>query len=129
MVGLGVYELYLNGQKQGDEVLLPGLCDFDTWIQYQTYELALVPGENQIEIALGDGWYKGWYGLRQKSENYGDRLAAIAELHITYEDGGKEVICTDTSWGHGRAGLCTAVFIRAKSTTQHWIQVRYSEQK
>ncbi len=99
MVGLGVYELYLNGQKQGDEVLLPGLCDFDTWIQYQTYELALVPGENQIEIALGDGWYKGWYGLRQKSENYGDRLAAIAELHITYEDGGKEVICTDTSWG------------------------------
>lgn len=98
MVGLGVYELYLNGQKQGDEVLLPGLCDFDTWIQYQTYEIELLEGENQIEVVLGDGWYKGWYGLRQCQENYGDRLAAIAELHITYEDGTTEMICTDTSW-------------------------------
>ena len=98
MVGLGVYELYLNGQKQGDEVLLPGLCDFDTWIQYQTYEMELAQGRNHIEIVLGDGWYKGWYGLRQTSENYGDRLAAIAELHITYEDGTQEIICTDSAW-------------------------------
>lgn len=98
MVGLGVYELYLNGRKQGDEVLLPGLCDFDTWIQYQTYEMELAQGRNHIEIVLGDGWYKGWYGLRQTSENYGDRLAAIAELHITYEDGTEEIICTDSAW-------------------------------
>lgn len=98
MVGLGVYELYLNGEKQGDEVLLPGLCDFDTWIQYQTYEMKLIEGKNHIEIVLGDGWYKGWYGLRKTSENYGDRLAAIAELHITYEDNTEEIICTDPSW-------------------------------
>ena len=29
MVGLGLYELYLNGKKQGDECLLPGFCDYD----------------------------------------------------------------------------------------------------
>lgn len=98
LVGLGVYEFYLNGEKQGEEVLLPGLCDFDTWIPYQTYEAALSEGENRIEIVLGDGWYKGWYGLRKKAENYGDRLAAIGELHITYEDGTEEVIGTDPSW-------------------------------
>lgn len=98
MAGLGVYELYLNGQKQGDEVLLPGLCDFDTWIPYQTYEMELQEGKNQIEVVLGDGWYKGWYGLRKTSENYGSRLAAIAELHITYDDGTTETICTDPSW-------------------------------
>lgn len=98
MVGLGLYELYVNGEKQGDEVLLPGFCDYDTWIPYQTFDVPVTQGENQIEIMLGDGWYKGWYGLRQTEENYGDRLACIAELHIWYEDGTKQVIPTDLSW-------------------------------
>lgn len=98
MTGLGVYELYLNGEKQGDECLLPGFCDYDTWIQYQTFEVELSRGENKIEVVLGDGWYKGWYGLKQTKENYGDRLACIGELHITYEDGTSEVIGTDATW-------------------------------
>ena len=98
VTGLGLYELYLNGEKQGDECLLPGFCDYDTWIQYQTYEMNLRAGENEIELLLGDGWYKGWYGLRQTQENYGDRLACIGEQHITYEDGTSEVIATDTTW-------------------------------
>lgn len=89
MVGLGVYELYLNGQKQGDEVLLPGLCDFDTWIQYQTYELALVPGENQIEIALGDGWYKGWYGLRQNPKTMATALLPLQSFILLMRTAGR----------------------------------------
>lgn len=98
MTGLGLYELYINGVKQGDECLLPGYCDFDTWIQYQTYELKLEQGENKIEVLLGDGWYKGWFGLRKDHENYGDRLACIGELHLQYEDGTEETILTDTGW-------------------------------
>ena len=97
-VGLGLYELYLNGQKQGDECLLPGYCDYDTWIQYQTYELDLQTGENKIEILLADGWYKGWFGLNKKEENYGDRLACIGEIYIEYEDGTTEKVLTDTTW-------------------------------
>ena len=69
MVGLGVYELYLNGEKQGDECLLPGFCAYDHWIQYQTFDLPLKQGVNRLELALGDGWYKGSYGLRQRYEN------------------------------------------------------------
>lgn len=98
LTGLGLYELYVNGEKQGEECLLPGFCDYDTWIQYQTFEVTLRPGENEIEVFLGDGWYKGWYGLRKTEENYGDRLACIGEIHISYEDGTKEVIATDTTW-------------------------------
>lgn len=98
MTGLGLYELYINGEKQGDECLLPGFCDYDTWIQYQTYEVNLCSGNNHIEVLLGDGWYKGWYGLRKTEENYGGRLACIGELHISYKDGTKEVIPTDTTW-------------------------------
>ncbi len=97
-VGLGVYELYLNGEKQGNEFLLPGLHAYDSWIQYQTYDLALQQGENHIEFLLGNGWYKGLYGLALEENNYGDRLACIGEIAIWYEDGGFEVIGTDTCW-------------------------------
>ena len=97
-VGLGLYEFYVNGEKQGEECLLPGFCDYDSWIQYQTYELSLKNGKNRVELLLGDGWYKGRYGMRVKYENYGDRLAALAEIHVWYEDGTEEVFGTDESW-------------------------------
>ncbi|MCI8416328.1 MAG: family 78 glycoside hydrolase catalytic domain [Lachnospiraceae bacterium] len=98
LVGLGVYELYLNGKKQGEECLLPGFCDYDTWIPYQTFELDLPCGENEIQVLLGDGWYKGWFGLRKTRENYGDRLACIGELHIRYGDGTSQIVATDLTW-------------------------------
>ncbi len=98
VTGLGLYELYVNGRKQGDECLLPGFCDYDSWIQYQTFELQLRAGTNRVELALGDGWYKGDYGLRKNPENYGDRLAALAEIYVWYEDGTQQVFGTDESW-------------------------------
>ncbi|MCF0133716.1 MAG: family 78 glycoside hydrolase catalytic domain [Blautia sp.] len=98
ILGLGLYELYLNGDRQGEECLLPGFHDYDSWLQYQTFELDLKEGENLVEVMLGDGWYKGDFGLRIRKENYGDRLALIAEIHITYEDGTVEKVVTDTSW-------------------------------
>ena len=98
MTGLGAYEFYLNGEKQGEECLLPGFHAYDSWLQYQTFDISLRDGTNRVEIVLGDGWYKGNYGLIKRYENYGDALAAIAELHIWYEDGAHEVIGTDTAW-------------------------------
>ncbi len=98
VTGLGVYEFYLDGIRRTNECLLPGYCDYDTWIQYQTYITELGEGSHRIEIVLGDGWYKGNFGLRIRQENYGDRLAALAELHIWYKDGTKEVIVTDETW-------------------------------
>ena len=105
MVGLGLYELYLNSEKQGDECLLPGFCAYDSWIQYQTFPLELKMGENRLEIALGDGWYKGNFGLVKRSENYGDRLAALAEIHIWYSDGTEVVLGTDETWKARRSRI------------------------
>ncbi len=105
LVGLGLYELRVNGAKQGDECLLPGFCDYDDWIQYQTFDLPLTRGDNLVELVLGDGWYKGNYGLIKRYENYGDRLAAIAEIHILYEDGTEETVVTDERWQARRSPI------------------------
>jgi len=108
MTGLGLYELYLNGEKQGEECLLPGFNDYSTWIQYQTFELSVAQGHCRIEILLGDGWYKGNYGLTVKYENYGNWLACIGELVLDYEDGSRETIVTDTGWKARRSTIVSS---------------------
>lgn len=98
MLGLGVYELWLNGEKVGDEFLLPGLHAYDSWLQYQTFELELQRGENLLEVLLGNGWYKGPYGLKSSLPRFGTEFGVIAEIDICYEDGSRERILTDETW-------------------------------
>lgn len=98
MVGLGAYELFVNGEKTGDEYLLPGLHVYDSWLQYQTFAINLHKGENVLEVLLGNGWYQGSYGLKPAEPCYGRQFCVIAELHILYADGTKEIIGTDESW-------------------------------
>lgn len=96
LCGLGVYELYLNGDKVGEEYLTPNCNAYDMWLQAQTYDVTrALAAHNRLEVWLGDGWYKGRFGFDGKSrEIYGDRFALIAELHVTYADGSKEVFVT-----------------------------------
>ena len=97
--GVGMFELYLNGSKAGEEYLAPYLTNYETRIQVMTYALdGLQEGMNKIEMLLGRGWYMGLFGLDLKRDHYGSRMAAIGEIHIEYEDGATEVICTDGSW-------------------------------
>lgn len=97
-LGLGVYEAWLNGRRVGDEVLLPGLHAYDGYQQTQTLALEPVQGENTMAFLLGDGWYKGRYGLKRSAPRYGTDYALIAELRLTYEDGTEELITTDERW-------------------------------
>lgn len=96
---LGVYEIKINGEKVGDTFFAPGWTNYKKRLQYQTYAIdELQSGENKIEIAVGNGWYKGIFGFTCTPNHYGDRVAALAEIHITYKDGTKEIIVTDESW-------------------------------
>jgi alpha-L-rhamnosidase len=97
-----VYELYLNGEKQGDECLLPGIHAYEKWLQYQTFALDLKPGDNAVEIRLGNGWYKGRYSIARQKANPDAAFSCIAEIRIQYEDGGEDVIGTDGSWRAAR---------------------------
>lgn len=112
--GLGLYEASLNGDKVGDEFLSPGLCAYDKWLPYQTYDVSamLAHGSNHLEVILGNGWYKGRYGLKRKEEfHYGETFSLILELHITYADGTKDIIITDKHWKakFGKV-LCSGIF-------------------
>ncbi len=101
ITGLGVYECYLNSKRVGDEILAPFYNDYNSWIQYQCYDVTeLLSQEEQcIEVMLGNGWYKGRFGfVSDMCELYGDEFALICELKIMYEDGSSECIVSDNDW-------------------------------
>jgi len=95
---LGIYEAECNGKKIGDVFFAPGYTHYQTYLQFQTYDITtmLLEGENSLDITVANGWYLGTIG--NKNNNYGNKRGLIAELHIWYADGTKEVIHTDESW-------------------------------
>ncbi|MDP8944702.1 MAG: family 78 glycoside hydrolase catalytic domain, partial [Actinomycetota bacterium] len=98
----GVYELYLNGNRVGDDVLAPGWTDYDRRVQYQTYDVTsmLLEGPNALGAVIGDGWFAGFVGFDPKHRGalYGPRPQLLAQLDLEYEDGSRECIATDSSW-------------------------------
>lgn len=98
--GVGIYELWINGRKAGDEYLLPGYHCYDFALEYQTFDVTdlLRPGENTLGLALGPGWYKGDMIFDRYHDLYGDTMHAICELRVTYEDGSEAVFGTDSAW-------------------------------
>ncbi len=98
--GLGIYELEINGQKAGDEYLLPGYHCYDFSLEYQTFDIAplLQNGGNTVGLALGPGWYKGDIVFDRFHDLYGDTMKAICEIHIVLQDGSEAVVCSDSSW-------------------------------
>lgn len=97
--GRGVYEAYLNGERIGEDRMTPGWTSYHHRLQYQVYDITeMLRKENEIEIMVGNGWYKGIFGFMLMPNIYGDRVGTFAEIHLEYEDGSREVICTDESW-------------------------------
>ena len=98
--GLGLYEAYLGGEKIGSEFLAPYCNDYNEGVQVQTYDVTslLHEGENLLEMICGNGWYKGRLGYEGAREVFGNRFAALAELHMVFADGSEQVCGTDESW-------------------------------
>lgn len=67
----------------------------------------------RLEVLLGNGWYKGRFGLDDDGrtrELYGNVFALIAELHVQYEDGREEVFATDESWKARKSHIIESSF-------------------
>ena len=97
---LGLYELRLNGQRVSDAVLTPGWTSYDHRLQYQTYDVTnlLREGDNILGAMLGEGWYRGYMGHRGHRNVYGDRLALLVQLQLTYANGRSQIITSDKAW-------------------------------
>jgi alpha-L-rhamnosidase-like protein len=96
----GLYELYLNGQRVGDQLFTPGWTSYNKRLQYQTYDVTplLKAGANAVGAMLGNGWYRGNLAWEGRRNIYGDRLALLAQIQVTYKDGRSETIGSDPSW-------------------------------
>ena len=98
--GRGLYQLYLNGKKVGDQLFTPGWTSYHKRFQYQVYDVTgyLNNDRNAIGVILGDGWYRGFLAWSGKKSFYGDKLALILQLESIYENGTKDIIISDRSW-------------------------------
>ncbi len=104
-MGLGIYTAAINGEAVGEEFLAPGFWYYEKEVPYQSYDVtALLRRENTLSFTLGNGWYKGRFGLDHPP--YGDRYALLAQLHIQYCDGTEQVFCTDEHWIWRESDIC-----------------------
>lgn len=99
----GLYEASINGKKVGDAHLTPGWTAYNKRLQYQTYDVTsmLAKGANAFGLELGYGWYHSRMCFRDRADRYMyniHQVGAIAQLDITYTDGTKESVITDSSW-------------------------------
>ena len=103
----GLYEARLNGRRVGDQVLAPGWTSYAHRLRYQTYDVTdlVREGGNELEVLLGNGWYRGRLGWDGRHGHYGDRLALLAQLEVTTADGAVHVLGTDASWTARESGV------------------------
>jgi alpha-L-rhamnosidase len=99
ITALGLFEPYLNGQRVGSDRLAPGWTDYRKRVSVYTYDVTglLHSGHNVLGTILGDGWYCGYVGWRER-QYYGDRPRLLAQLEIIYANGDRLTIASDGAW-------------------------------
>jgi alpha-L-rhamnosidase len=103
IVGLGFYQLALNGLRIGDQVLDPAPTIFNKTALYVTHDVtrALRRGANAIGVTLGRGYFGDyqsdgaidWWDAPWNSE---PRL--LLQLDIQYADGSTARVVSDGTW-------------------------------
>ncbi|XHR92866.1 family 78 glycoside hydrolase catalytic domain [Mucilaginibacter sp. UC70_90] len=101
IVGLGHYELYINGQMIGDQVLAQAPTDYTESVKYNTFDVTayLKQGNNAIGTVLGNGRY---FTMRpkykpKKIKEFGFPKMLL-QLEVEYTDGTKQTIVSDDNW-------------------------------
>ena len=112
--GLGVYELYVNGLRVGEEFLKPGFTHVEKTRRSFTYDITeycrkKAGASNELSAAVTPGWWAdrvvtpGWY-----DHMVGERPAFRSVLEIVYADGDRKVLGTDTEhWTAAVGGSVT----------------------
>lgn len=95
---MGALELFINGERVGEDWFTPGDSQFREVLGYHAYDVTemLQQGKNCIAAQLSPGWYTGSMTFTTSNYNFfGDNEALLARLVITYDDGSKQEIVTN----------------------------------
>ncbi|WP_316848791.1 alpha-L-rhamnosidase [Pedobacter agri] len=101
IIGLGLYELYINGKKVGEDVLSPSPTDYTKNVKYNTYDVTsyIKNGKNAVGTILGNGRF---FAMRQNEKPYKIKTFGfpkmLMNINIVYTDGTTANIDTDDSW-------------------------------
>jgi alpha-L-rhamnosidase len=127
--GRGVIDPALNGHAVGDAVLEPPNTDDRTRIVYSTYDVTrlLRRGGNTLSVGLGGGMadVPATPGRYEKLTRSDGTPAFTGQLEITYADGHRTTVASDTTW---RSALGPTTFgnwyggedYDARRTPQDW---------
>jgi alpha-L-rhamnosidase len=101
IIGLGHYELYINGNIIGDQVLAGPPTDYTQSVKYSTFDVtnAIKKGVNAVATALGNGRF---FTMRpkykpKKIKEFGFPKMLL-QLEVEYTDGTRQLIVSDNSW-------------------------------
>jgi alpha-L-rhamnosidase len=113
----GMYEAFLNGERVGDAELTPGFTQYNERLQVQTFDVtaSIRPGRNAIAVVLSDGWFRGQVGTMRSSEQWGNRLALLAQLQLTHADGSTTALGTGPDWRSSTGHVTRADLIAGES--------------
>lgn len=102
---IGIYGLYLNGSRVGEDYFAPGFTTYKSQLQYQTYDVTQsVRQNNSLTAVVAGGWAVGSFIFTRNNRITADRQALLLELRVTFEDNTQQVISTDESWRVTRGG-------------------------
>lgn len=147
--GLGFYEMYVNGQKVGTQVLAPAVTNYDKRTirnslyfyddqssqraLYNTFDVTdlLRKGDNTIGVILGNGWYNQrdrtvegclWYNS--------PRL--LLQMEVEYSDGSVQTVQTDNTWKYSDSpilhdAIFTGEIYDARRELENWHSDNYND--
>ena len=126
--GLGYFELYINGERVGEDYLSPNQTNYDKrptldtrgivvadpfneyTVMYLSHDIAsmLKPGRNAVGAILGNGFYDI---TRHWVLGYGTPRF-MGQIEILYEDGTRSIIASDENWRIERSAIvCDQIYL------------------
>ena len=114
--GLGYFELYVNGERIGDDYLVPNMTDYTKRfdlekgpiaisgnmsrhrVMYLAYDITkqIQEGRNALGVILGNGFYDA-VNLNIPCSKFGDECLRL-QLQLTYADGTTQTVISDNTW-------------------------------
>lgn len=109
----GVYELWIDGQRIGPNILAPEWTDYNQRYQYQTYDVTTnllsvnTDGTNHVIGAIvGEGWFHGSithdaagsYSYSNAYNNAHSPKQILVQLRIDRNDGSGNIVTSGSSW-------------------------------